>query len=195
MGEALEVVAEPERAAALLHPARRKLLEALDGPLSAAALASRLSLPRQRVNYHLRELFERGLVEVVEERSRGSCTERTYRRSSQSFTISDEALGSLGRTPDEIADRFSSAYQIALASRTVRELGRMRHAAKDAGKSLPTLALDAEVRFASPEARHAFAEELSKCIAQLVARYHDSKADGGRPYRLMAGAYPRPKED
>ena len=57
MSAALEVVAEPERAAALLHPARRQLLEALDEPLSAASLAERLSLPRQRVNYHLRELF------------------------------------------------------------------------------------------------------------------------------------------
>lgn len=194
MRAALEVVDEPARAAALLHPARRSVLAALDAPASSAALAERLGLPRQRVNYHVRELLDRGLLEVVEERRRGSVTERTYRRTSTSYTISDEALGELGRPPAELADRFSSAWQIALAARTVRELGRLRRGAEAASQALPTLALDTEVRFATPQARQAFAEELVERVGELVARYHDEEAPDGRPYRVTLGAYPRPKE-
>ena len=52
----LQVVDDPERAAAMLHPLRMRMLETLREPHSAASLARILELPRQKVNYHLREL-------------------------------------------------------------------------------------------------------------------------------------------
>ena len=52
----LEMVREPQRAAALLHPQRLRLLEAFVQPDSAAGVARRLGLPRQQVSYHVREL-------------------------------------------------------------------------------------------------------------------------------------------
>ena len=92
-------------------------------------------------------------------------------------------------------DRFSAAYQIALASRAVRDLGALQAGAREARKRLPTFALDVEVRFASPEARHAFAEELTAAVAELVRRHHDAGAPRGRAFRFYVGAYPRPVED
>ncbi|MBL8987996.1 MAG: helix-turn-helix transcriptional regulator, partial [Gemmatimonadetes bacterium] len=56
--EAVAVVRGSAQASALLGGGRRQLLEALAEPDSAAGLARRLGLPRQRVNYHLR-LLER----------------------------------------------------------------------------------------------------------------------------------------
>ena len=56
MALAVDVIEETERAQALLQPARLELLERLREPGSAAAVARDLGLPRQRVNYHLREL-------------------------------------------------------------------------------------------------------------------------------------------
>jgi DNA-binding transcriptional ArsR family regulator len=192
----LEVVVDPERAAALMHPPRRRVLEALGEPGSAATLARSLSLPRQRVNYHLRELAERGLaerglVELQEERVNGSCTERIYARASRTYTISDAALGPLAGAPEAVLDRFSAAYQIALAARTVGELGKLQAGAAAADQKLASLALDTEVRFSSP--RHAFSEELSALVADLIGRYHDERAEKGRTYRLHLGAYPKPK--
>lgn len=193
--DALEVVEDPERAQALLHPARQRILASLGSPDSAAGLARRLDLPRQRLNYHVRELEAAGLVERVEERRRGNVTERTYRRSAGAYAISSAALGALGAAPEELGDRFSSAYLIALAARAVREVGELRAGARRAGKRLPTLSIDAEVRFASPAARHAFAEELAGSVAALVAKHHDPSAAQGRSFRVQVGAYPRPRED
>ena len=58
---------------------RLRLVRELVEPDSAAGLAKRLGLPRQRLNYHLRELEAAGLLELVEERRRGNCVERIVR--------------------------------------------------------------------------------------------------------------------
>lgn len=194
MPVAVDVIEDAERAQALLHPARLELLENLAEPGSAAALARRLGLPRQRINYHLRELEGQRLVELVDEKRRGSCVERTFRRTGRSYTISTAALGDLGTTPADIQDRFSSAYQIALASQAVRDLGSLQVGAQTAGKKLPTFALAVEVRFASAAKRHAFADELAEAVADLVRRYHDERAPEGRRFRFYLGAYPRPSD-
>jgi DNA-binding transcriptional ArsR family regulator len=189
----LEVLEQPERAAALLDPTRRALLEALRQPESAAGLARALGLPRQRVNYHLRELERHGLVELVVERRRGSARERRYRRSASAYAISGAALGELAADPAALQDRASSAYQIARAARTIQELAVLRAAAAAAGQRLPTFALDVEVAFASAAARSAFAEELTQAVADLVRKHHDAAAAGARTLRVYLGAYPRPR--
>ena len=56
-------------------------------------------LPRQRLNYHLKALEQCGLLECVEERRKGNCTERILRATAHSFVISPDALGALGPTP------------------------------------------------------------------------------------------------
>lgn len=192
--ELVDVVDDLDRAQVLLHPTRLELLAHLAEPSSAATLARRLGLPRQRVNYHLRELEAHKLVQVVEERRKGSVTERVVRRTGRAYAISTAALGSLGIRPLELQDRFSSAYQIALASQAVRELGLLRAAAREAGKALATFALEVEVRFASPALRHAFAEELATAVAELTSKYHAEAAPEGRTFRFYLGGYPQPAE-
>lgn len=189
---AVDVILDAERAQALLNPARLELLEHLQEPGSAASLARLLGQPRQRVNYHLRALEEHDLVELVQERRRGSVVERVYRRTGSSYAISSATLGRLGVTHEDARDRFSSAYQIALASRAVRDLGELQVAARAADKKLPTFGLEVEVRFASAERRNAFAEELAEAVASLVSRYHDESAGDGRTFRFYLGAYPKP---
>src|SRR5260370_17076940 len=49
----VEVIQSPQAAAAALDPVRARLLAELSEPASAATLAARLSLPRQKLNYHL----------------------------------------------------------------------------------------------------------------------------------------------
>ncbi|HEY7636932.1 MAG TPA: helix-turn-helix domain-containing protein [Gemmatimonadales bacterium] len=191
---ALEVVRRPAAAAALLDPARQKLLAQLKHPDSATGLARRLRLPRQRINYHLRELERAGLVELVEERRKGNCLERVVRATAQAFIISPEALGPLGPTPEAAADRLSSAYLIAAAGRTIRELASLETQARKAGKRIATLTLDADIRFASAESRAAFAKELTEALARLTAKYHNDRAPGGRRFRLLAAIHPTPAE-
>jgi DNA-binding transcriptional ArsR family regulator len=119
---ALHVVDRPATAATLLDPTRLEILRALDQPDSAAGLARRLGLPRQKLNYHLRLLEGDGLVELVEERKKRNCTERVLRAVARSYLISPAALGSLAADPDRVADRTSSAYLVATAARAITEV-------------------------------------------------------------------------
>lgn len=190
----IDVIEEPRRAHALLQDVRLDLLERLELPGSAAALSRQMNLPRQRINYHLKELEAQRLIELVEEKRRGNVVERIYRRTGRSYAISPSTLGRLGTDPADIEDRFSSAYQIALASRAIGELATLQTGAAAAKKKLPTFALEVIVRFATAARRNEFADELAAAVADLVRKYHDDAAPKGREFRFYVGAYPRPKD-
>ena len=171
---------------------RHRILEQVSEPDSASGVARRIGIPRQQVNYHLRELEKAGLVQFIEERRKGNCVERVVRASARSYVISPEVLGALGRTPEKQADRFSTAYLILVAARMIRELAALLQRAAEADKRVATLALETEIRFATAQDRHAFAEKLTGTFAQLAAKYH---SPSGRSFRLIAGAYPAQKEN
>ena len=187
---ALHVIDQPERASAVLHPLRQRILAALSESGSASTLARLLDEPRQKINYHLRELEEHGFVELVDEKRRGNCVERIVRATAATYLISPDVMGALGETPEDARDRFSSAYLIASCARTIRDVAEMRRRAAGVGKPLPTLTLQSDVRFRSAVDRDAFAEELAQAFAGLVAKYHDETAPRGRPYRFVLGAHP-----
>ncbi len=189
----LQVVADSARAATLLQPPRLQLIAHLGEPDSASGLARKLGQPRQRINYHLRELERDGFLEFVEERRRGNCVERLVRATAKSYVISPEVLGQVGNTPADFQDRFSSAYLLALASRVIREVAGLRSRAAATGKRLATMTLETDVRFARAQDRKAFTEELTREIGRIVAKYHDESAAGGRTFRVVLGAYPSPK--
>jgi DNA-binding transcriptional ArsR family regulator len=180
----LQIVQSPEKAGVLLQPGRLRLLEELIEPDSAAGLARRLGVPRQKVNYHLRELEREGFVELFEERRKGNCIERVVRATAREFLVAPRA----GKAT--VADRFSAAYLVSTAARAIRDLAALCLRAGRAGKRIATLTLDTEIRFASAESRAAFAEELTASIAQLAAKYHNERAEGGRRFRLIAASYP-----
>jgi len=186
----LDVVRGADRATSLLQRTRQQLLGHLAEPASAAGLARKLGLPRQRVNYHLRELERVGLVELVEERRKGNCVERIVRATARSFVISPDALGMLGQTPESAQDRASAAYLVGSAARAIREVAALEAGARRAGKRLATWTLDSEIRFADAGARARFAEELADAIASLVTRYHDEEAAQGRRFRFTTFMHP-----
>jgi DNA-binding transcriptional ArsR family regulator len=186
-------VIQRETAATALRGTRRTLLAALAEPDSAAGLARRLGLPRQRLNYHLKALETSGLLECVEERRRGNCTERVLRATARAFVISPDALGAFGPTPEVAQDRFSAAYVVAVAARTITEVSALDARARADERRISTLTLDTEIRFASPESRAAFAQELTDRIAALVAKYHDEASPRGRRFRLVTIGHPRPE--
>ncbi|MBL8177344.1 MAG: helix-turn-helix transcriptional regulator [Bryobacterales bacterium] len=186
----LQLIQNPAAAAALLSPARLRILELLESPDSASGLARRLSLPRQQVNYHLRELEREGFVELYEERRKGNCVERVVRAKARSYLLSPLVLGNLAANPDHIADKFSAAYLLAQSARTIRDLSVLSARAQRQNKRIATFSLQVDVRFASAAHRHAFAEELTNAVAALVTRYHDEHADGGRTFRFLVGAHP-----
>lgn len=188
---AIQVIQSPPAAEALLHPARRRiLLEMQHEPDSASGLARKLDLPRQQVNYHLRELEKHKLVEFVEERRKGNCLERVMRAAARSYVISPAALGRLGMAADEARDQFSSSYLLAAAVRTIRDVAAVRAAAHEKGKRIATLTLESEITFRNAAERGAFAEELLQTVAALISKHHAGDQPGVRKFKILVGAYP-----
>jgi DNA-binding transcriptional ArsR family regulator len=191
----VEVIQEPRAAVVALDPVRARLLAELTEPASAATLAGRVGLARQKVNYHLRTLEAHGLVRIVDERRWGGLTERLYLATAAAYVVSPAALGEAASDPDRIADRLSARYLVSLAARIVREVGDLARRGEQDGRRLPTLALDTEIRFRSAAERAAFTDELASAVTTLVSRYHDESAPGGRRQRLVVAAHPVPAPD
>ncbi len=190
----IQVIDDPAAATAALEPTRSRLLSELAAPASAATLATRVGLARQKVNYHLRALESHGLVQLAEKRKWGGLTERLLVATAASYVVSPSALGPVAVDPNREVDRLSASYLIALGARIVREVADLVGRAKKAGKRLATLAVDTEVRFRSPADRAAFTAELAEAITKLVSKYHDESAPGGRAHRLVVVAHPLPKK-
>jgi DNA-binding transcriptional ArsR family regulator len=190
----LEVIDAPAVAALALDPIKSRILAELVTPGSAASLAGRIGLTRQKVNYHLRALEEHQLVEPVEERVWGGIKERMMIASAASYVVSPGALGALGADPARSNDRLSASYLIALAARVVREVGALWRSARKTDKRLATLSIDTVICFKSPADRAAFTNELTSAISALAARYHDEETAGARPHRLLVASYPAPDQ-
>jgi DNA-binding transcriptional ArsR family regulator len=185
----VQVIERPEAGAVALEPVRSRLLAELAAPASAAALAGRLGLPRQKANYHLRMLEAHGLVRAVDERRWGGLTEVLFAASAGGYLISPGALGPAAADPERQRDRLSAGYLIGLAGRIIREVGDLLRRAETTGKRLVTFSLDSELRFRTPADRAAFAGELAQAVAELAARYHCGD-ETGRAHRLVVALHP-----
>ena len=150
-------------------PLRRRILDELAEPASAATVASRLGVSRQKVNYHVRVLERDGLVELVDERPRRGFVERRLRAVAR--------------------DRFSSAYLHAAAMRLASDVAVLRERAAEAGEALATATVETEIRFASPRELRAFADELARETARLAAKYDRPDLPRARRFRLVTGVH------
>lgn len=186
----IAVLDGPEQVAAVLPPLRRRILEVLGDGDSATGLSRRLDVSRQKLNYHLHELEDAGLVECVGERRRRGCIERRFRATARAWVLSPRFLGGLGADPETLRDRFSSAYLMAVASRTLRDVATLRERALAVEKPLSTISLETDVAFASPAELEAFGEELTAHLATLVSRYSKPDAAGSRRFRFSLAGHP-----
>lgn len=142
-------------------------------------------MPRQQVNYHLRELEHAGLIELSEARQRRGCTERIMRLTSRvSFPSADAAAHPGLQRADQEGHGFSSAHLIAAASAVASEVAELRARADASGKRLVTTTLQGELRFPTPDAYRAFVEELTAEVARLVARHAAPDDPRSRAHRL-----------
>ncbi len=190
MQQAISIIDRTESAAALLSPVRMEILKLLREPDSAANVARRLALPRQRVSYHVRALKDADLLHDVCSRRKGNFVEKLVQATGRYYLIAPQALGELGANLDAAQDRFSSAYLVGMVSEAIRDVCTLRQQADVAGKKLATLSLETEVNFLDPAAQNAFAEELATCMTRLTKKYHHKGGLGGRTIRFMLAGYP-----
>ncbi len=186
----LDLIDSVDSASALLSPIRLQMLQHLKEPNSATGLAKLLDLPRQKVNYHLRELEKRGLVQLVSEKKKGNCVERIVKAKARSYLLNFDPVGNLPEDPSEIKDKFSSTYLIAMASKLIKDVATLQKGAEEAKKQLATFSLETEVRFSSAESLAKFTNELTAVVASLANKYNEEASAAGRSYRFCLGAHP-----
>src|SRR6202789_885160 len=188
---AWDLVADMNRASALLHPLRLRILDALREPDFASGLARRFRLPRQKMNYHVRELARAHFLERAGQRRRRTMIERRYRTTAQGYVLSPELLGKMGVPREHAEDVLSAAYLLGIMAMAQAELARASREAAAQRKRLTTLSVSSELRFQSAEQRAKFAAELRRGVIELIGRYAsphtmaNGSAGAGRPYRFI----------
>lgn len=183
---------EPEAVDALTHPVRRRVLEALRRPDSAAAVARAIGLPRQKVNYHLKELERARLVRPVGERRKGHLIERLYEAVAGSFVVSPRVAWSDERREGALRDQVSLRHLVGLGERLQQDASGLLDRAAFDGEEIPSAAVEADVRFADEAARAAFMEDYLAALGPLLEKYG---ARRGRGFRVALAVYPDPEEE
>lgn len=186
--DALDFVDEAAAARVALSPLRRRLLERLTEPMSAAGLGEALGLPRQQVRHHLKVLEAAGLIVKAGARRKRGFTETLYLARARSLLIDPMLVGSHEPTAVDAQDRHSAEHLVRTAARMVHEVGRMHGEAEREGSRLLTFTLEADVGFASPAEYDAFTRKLTAAVADLAKAF---PAEGRRRrYRLTAAGHP-----
>jgi DNA-binding transcriptional ArsR family regulator len=180
-----DLLDEPERLRRALSPLRRRLLARLRTAASATQLAAEFEISRQRLGYHLRQLEESGLVELVELRPRRGFVERVLRATADAYVVDPAVMGRHEEALD--GGRHAAEHLVDVAAATVGDVARMQAAAERSGKRLLTFTLETEVRLAAPAEMHRFTEALATAIANVVTEFN---SPAGRRYRVVAAGHP-----
>ena len=198
----IETVSQPRHAATILnHPIRPRILAHAREPVSASELARRLGQPRQRINYHVRQLADAGLLQPAGQQRKRNMVEQQYVASARAYVLTPDVLGEAAPSVDAAHDDASAAHLVALCARAQSEVAQVMESAQAAGLRVRTMSMVSDVRFTSVEQRAAFTVELLNAVNEVVARHTApfKNADGsvapGRPFRLVLGCYPIPSEN
>jgi hypothetical protein len=179
------------------HPLRRRILAAARTPVSATGLAQQFGQPRQRVNYHVRQLVRAGYLLPAGRRMKRNLEERRYVASARAYVLAPQLLGDVAATPEAAGDVLSAAHLLGLATLAQCELVEVTEAAARAGVRVLTLSINSELRFGSAEQRAAFGRALTEAVTDAIARHtvaaHPAAGEApGVRYRLVLGCYPIP---
>ena len=187
MPERLAVLDTSDELAAITHPTRLRVLDALRSPDSAASVARRLGEPRQRINHHVRELAKAGLLVDAGERRKGNFVEQLYEARAHTFVLSPRLTWGDGARLRAIADQVSLQELVEVGERVQRDAAALLDRAAFDGEQVPSAAVAATVRFADAESRAAFLDEYLALTASLIERH---AAREGEAYTVALVTYP-----
>jgi DNA-binding transcriptional ArsR family regulator len=176
----------------LAHPMRLRILALLREPSSAAAVARELGQPRQKVNYHVKELERAGLIRSVGERRSGNLVENLYRAVASTFVVSPRLAWVDQRRTVALAEQVALENLVAVGERLQRSAALLLDRAAFGGEQIASAAVEAQVRLADEAQRAAFLSEYVAAVGPLLKKYG---AAGGDPYRVVLAVHPDPVEE
>ncbi|HET6775155.1 MAG TPA: helix-turn-helix domain-containing protein [Acidimicrobiales bacterium] len=183
----VEVLDDPGQVAALAHPLRVAILDALRSPGSAAGAARALGETRQKVNHHVKALLDAGLLRPEGERRTGNFVEQLYQSVAGSFMVSPRLACGGDRRVDALRSQVPLEHLTELGERVQRDaIGLLDRAAFD-GEEIPSLSVEASVRFPDEASRAAFMEEYLGLIKPLLRKHGAREGDA---FRVVTAVYP-----
>jgi DNA-binding transcriptional ArsR family regulator len=187
VGGRVEVLDDADRVAALAHPLRVAILEALREPNSASGVARAISETRQKTNYHVKALLDAGLLKAVGERRRGNFVEQLYQSVAPTFLVAPAIAWSDDRRDVALRAQLPLEHLVRVGERLQRDaIGLLDRAAFD-GDDIAAAAVEAEVRFADETVRAAFLGEYLAAVEPLLKKYGSRRGDR---YRVALAVYP-----
>ncbi len=192
MNSRARTLTEPAAVEALTHPVRRRVLAALRSADSAAGVARAIGQPRQKVNYHLKELERARLVRPVGERRKGHLIEKLFEAVAGTFVVSPRLSWGDDRREDALRDQISLRHLVKLGERLQQDASGLLDRAAFDGEEIASASVEADVRFASEAARSAFMEEYLSALGPLLEKHG---ARRGRGFRVALAVYPDPEEE
>ncbi len=192
MQTAVELLDDPEQVAAVAHPVRGRVLEALRTPDTAASVARSFGRSRQYVSYHLKELERLGLVSRAGERRKGNFLEQLYESTARRFVVSSRFATDPVRLASVFRDQLSLSQLSDLGERLQRDAAELVDLAAFEGRKIPSASVEAELRLPDEAARAAFMTEFVETTKSLLAKHGQEQ---GQRFRVALAAYPELEEE
>ncbi|MBE1462543.1 winged helix-turn-helix domain-containing protein [Kibdelosporangium phytohabitans] len=189
--KAIAEVIDTDALQAMAHPMRLRILAALREPDSAAAVARGLGQPRQKVNYHVKELERAGLARRVGERRAGNLVESLYQATAATYVVSPRLAWVDRPRIDALAEQVALENLVSVGERLQQAAALLLDRAAFDGEKIASAAVETEVRFADAAQRKAFLAEYVSAIGPLLKKYGDSQGDS---YRVVLAVHPDSKE-
>jgi DNA-binding transcriptional ArsR family regulator len=167
-------IKDPRWARAIAHPLRARLLAILEeGPASPVTLAGKLGESLGTVAYHVRQLYELGLLDLVSTRQRRGATEHYY-RAREHPRISDSAWSELGVVAKQ---RIITASLARIHEYAMRSAAAGGFDARDSHFTRTPLRLDAKGWTELARATKAWLAQTDKIEKEARARLRSDPHD------------------
>jgi biotin operon repressor len=175
------VIDDAKKAQAVLPPLRQRILAAAAQPCSSTAIAAALGLPRQRVNYHVRQLASAGFLRRAGRRKRRGLVEQRWVAAARSVVIAPQLDAALVVDHRTVAPDLGATYLLALAATVQRELaiGLARRRPPARAKRAPARALDDD----APASASARVRDDAQASASARARDDEASAGASAHFR------------
>ncbi len=183
-----------DQATALLKPRRIELLQRLDQPRTCPELAAEFGESAQNIYYHVKALEQAGLVVKVGERRVRGTVEGRYQASAHSYWLAPQLVGQIGG-PRATRDQTSLRFLLSLAEEVQSDVGRLAQQV-EAGQSVPSLSLSANIYLPDGDRRAAFLRDVQATFERLAREYGRpadeaaTPATPGADFRLALACYP-----
>lgn len=188
----IESIDSLERASALLHPLRVRLIALAAEPVSAVELARELGETPQKINYHLKELEKAGLLTKVREEKVRNLTKAYYQAHARSLWFSPKLVAEEGAGARAARDQVSLHHLLGLSRELERDVIGLLNLSQTEGAAAASLGAKAELAFPSGEARRGFLEAYVSMLDELVRRFGATEASPVHErYTVMLAVYPK----